>query len=586
MRRSLGIQDRQLDARSPSNPSNQTYILLFLPCIGGSSRPQDALQYRGENALKPVAEFLAACLHASQAAPPYQPKAPPDGSWVAVAVTRLTALQLRTNLRHLAVSPPVASWGARSINSGCITLETHRARSIHHFRSLSSSPPAPPPPAMGRGDSGDCDTVPGGMQRSIHVERLHGSIHVEGSIHVDSTAGLQDVKSAALKQVNKGAVHEGLHTNGACVSHSTCDIGQNEVPASTRAIYSNGIAEEVRGALWRQALGTCAPQCALDFKRYVPRLQLLLHARRCCATRQAEAARSRAATTPPRTTLADAHLSGWVKIDTCLPGLDSPASHVLLSPSLQDTAASTIGFVAQDMSKTWAHPTAPQNGASSHHKLGYEAQSHHALPAQRTAGQEGLEQHETKETEETEATKETEKTEKKEKTEKTEGKRGKTIDGKAAFSMGVCTGQGMEEEEHFKGTGEEEHLNLHQTCFHLERTEEEREQEREEEQEEKHLHQICLDLERTFPGVILFQADGALYGELRQLLFAVACHRPRLGYVQVLCVSLLPRLGVSQSTCTVTYICIYIHTYIYMCVQMRVCACVCVSVSLLRRLCV
>ena len=435
---------------------------------------------------------------------------------------------------------------------------------------------------MGRGDSGDCDTVPGGM---------HGSIHVDGA------AALQDVKSAALKQVNKGAVQEGLHANGACVSHSTGDLGQNEVPASTRAIYSNGIAEEVRGALWGQALGTSAPQCALDFKRYVSRLQLLLHARRCCATRQAEAARSRAATTPPLTTLADADVSGWVKIDTCLPGLDSPASHVLLSPSLQDTAASTIGFVAQEMSKTWAHPTARQNGASSHHKLGYEAQSLDALHAQRTAGQEGLEQHETKETEETEATKETEKTVMKEKTKKTEGKRGETIHDKAAFEMRVCTGQGMGEQEHFKGTGKEEHLNvqqtlklqqtlnLQQTCFDLERTEEEREQEREEEREEKHLHQICLDLERTFPGVILFQADGALYGELRKLLFAVACHRPRLGYVQVLCVSLLcvsllPRLGVSQSTCTVTYICIYIYAYIYMSVQMRVCVCVCVCVPL------
>jgi hypothetical protein len=30
----------------------------------------------------------------------------------------------------------------------------------------------------------------------------------------------------------------------------------------------------------------------------------------------------------------------------------------------------------------------------------------------------------------------------------------------------------------------------------------------------------------------MFQADGCLYGELRALLFAVACERPMLGYVQ------------------------------------------------------
>jgi hypothetical protein len=46
------------------------------------------------------------------------------------------------------------------------------------------------------------------------------------------------------------------------------------------------------------------------------------------------------------------------------------------------------------------------------------------------------------------------------------------------------------------------------------------------------LHQICLDLERTFPGNRLFQAGGALYTELRSVLFAVACERARLGYVQ------------------------------------------------------
>jgi hypothetical protein len=48
----------------------------------------------------------------------------------------------------------------------------------------------------------------------------------------------------------------------------------------------------------------------------------------------------------------------------------------------------------------------------------------------------------------------------------------------------------------------------------------------------QHLSQICLDLERTFPGLVLFQSHGSLYGDLRRLLFAVACERPRLGYVQ------------------------------------------------------
>ncbi|MGB1592992.1 MAG: TBC domain-containing protein [Promethearchaeia archaeon] len=51
--------------------------------------------------------------------------------------------------------------------------------------------------------------------------------------------------------------------------------------------------------------------------------------------------------------------------------------------------------------------------------------------------------------------------------------------------------------------------------------------------DEQTVHQISLDLERTFPGLILLQANqGALYAELRAVLFAVACERARLGYVQ------------------------------------------------------
>ena len=54
----------------------------------------------------------------------------------------------------------------------------------------------------------------------------------------------------------------------------------------------------------------------------------------------------------------------------------------------------------------------------------------------------------------------------------------------------------------------------------------------EELRDRENLSQICLDLERTFPGLVLFQSHGSLYGDLRRLLFAVACERPRLGYVQ------------------------------------------------------
>jgi hypothetical protein len=57
-------------------------------------------------------------------------------------------------------------------------------------------------------------------------------------------------------------------------------------------------------------------------------------------------------------------------------------------------------------------------------------------------------------------------------------------------------------------------------------------EELEETRDVEHLSQICLDLERTFPGLVLFQSHGSLYGDLRRLLFAVACERPRLGYVQ------------------------------------------------------
>eukprot|EP01094_Clydonella_sp_ATCC50884_P001249 TRINITY_DN10931_c0_g1_i1.p1 TRINITY_DN10931_c0_g1~~TRINITY_DN10931_c0_g1_i1.p1 ORF type:complete len:456 (+),score=101.64 TRINITY_DN10931_c0_g1_i1:30-1370(+) len=43
---------------------------------------------------------------------------------------------------------------------------------------------------------------------------------------------------------------------------------------------------------------------------------------------------------------------------------------------------------------------------------------------------------------------------------------------------------------------------------------------------------IELDLSRTFPAIALFQRDGPLHDQLRQVLEAYVCYRPDIGYVQ------------------------------------------------------
>lgn len=43
---------------------------------------------------------------------------------------------------------------------------------------------------------------------------------------------------------------------------------------------------------------------------------------------------------------------------------------------------------------------------------------------------------------------------------------------------------------------------------------------------------IELDLPRTFPALMFFQADGPCYRPLRDILEAYVCYRPDVGYVQ------------------------------------------------------
>lgn len=101
MRQVLGIHDRQLDPRSPSNPSNQSYMMLFLPSPpprasrAFSSAP--VLQFRGEETVRAAAGFLASAL--AGAAPG---STAPDGSWIALAFDRKSASTVRDKLRLLA----------------------------------------------------------------------------------------------------------------------------------------------------------------------------------------------------------------------------------------------------------------------------------------------------------------------------------------------------------------------------------------------------------------------------------------------------------------------------------------------------
>ena len=63
LRHALGIQDRQLDPKSPSNPSNQNYIMLFMAAPGGAARAgPPVLQFRGLPEVRAAAAFLAAAL--------------------------------------------------------------------------------------------------------------------------------------------------------------------------------------------------------------------------------------------------------------------------------------------------------------------------------------------------------------------------------------------------------------------------------------------------------------------------------------------------------------------------------------------
>ena len=105
MRKALGIQDRQLDPKSPSNPSNQSYMLLFLPPPppndASSPAPTPVLQFRGPEDVRAVAGFLAAGLAGAEAG-----SRASDGSWIALAFARVSAPALRDKLRLLAGLAP------------------------------------------------------------------------------------------------------------------------------------------------------------------------------------------------------------------------------------------------------------------------------------------------------------------------------------------------------------------------------------------------------------------------------------------------------------------------------------------------
>ena len=105
VRKAIGIQDRQLDPKSPSNPSNQSYMLLFLPppplSDASSPAPTPVLQFRGPEDVRAAAGFLAAGLAGGGVG-----SRGSDGSWIALAFARVSAPALRDKLRLLAGLAP------------------------------------------------------------------------------------------------------------------------------------------------------------------------------------------------------------------------------------------------------------------------------------------------------------------------------------------------------------------------------------------------------------------------------------------------------------------------------------------------
>ena len=581
VRRAMGIQDRQLDPRSPSNPSNESYILLFLPGPGGDKRQEGVVQYRGEGSLRPVAAFLAASLLARK------PTKAPDGSWVGLIFGRAPAADLRDKLRLMAVS---AWYPARAPQA--IAAEQQRRRALDLCQSLCTPSEA---------DAGDAPsrTVQGGQEEGLAAAEA-----------VDA----QLLPTPAPKGAHDSAV--GADGQRGHVSHSTGLGDGRVVDAKARAVYDAGLVEEVRSILWARALAEGAELPVQDYRRHLARLPPLLQARHRRARESAlQAQRPRHGGTQCEVAHADT-ASGWVKIDTpttCV-SLTTPTMHAeealdmqwecvdkshaaddgsvpahdhAAAASSQDVpACSSQASIARGDDAHAGDATAASHGATRCPGVGQvpELPPTHVPPeqtdrAKHTEGEqdkmerggnvvprrhvysEALSKLQGMGFCDTELNMRLLQAQLRERGQLRKKEIANVVEQVLALKASEATGGGSEVQQAQSGAAhpparalEDGRVNSgpeHAGPEHAgppslpsrrqedapEKAAEEadatvKEERRSGGTDEEQLQQICLDLERTFPGMSMFQVDGCLYGELRALLFAVACERPALGYVQ------------------------------------------------------
>ena len=231
VRRSLGVHDRQLDPKSPSNPSSKTYMLLFVPakCHNDTARALPVRQFRGQDHVESVAAFLAACLDTGTDAA--RPSAPADGSWVALDFAAMSAAALRDKLRLVAVRTRASEWQ----HATCIAQEAQRRRAID-LCEATSFPPASnqhpqAPPQMGRTqESTEQDSNAGARSKEWEegMSRSGGGVEEHG----EAAAGGGGITQAPLLGSTKLPPLLHPHSLG-----NSC----SELSAETRAIYRQGL---------------------------------------------------------------------------------------------------------------------------------------------------------------------------------------------------------------------------------------------------------------------------------------------------------------------------------------------------------
>ena len=236
IRKTLGIRESQLNPKSPSNPSNQNYLLLFLPQSSSASPQASVVQYRGEAKAQDVASFLAACLRS----PGSIPKSPANGAWVALAFRGgPSAAQVRERLRLLAVQRFVS--GDTKAKSASLLVSGLKSNAL-----------------------------------SVDLE-------AQRRLALDLSLSLSPHRCAAAAA---GGDPCGTSVNGMLGPE------QKSLQANTCAVFRRFLPDEVRGALWQRALEGRAAELrgsteaadegpgALDFQRHLERLQPLLERRR------------------------------------------------------------------------------------------------------------------------------------------------------------------------------------------------------------------------------------------------------------------------------------------------------------------